>query len=359
MLRHALRSRLMFLIFSVGVLGSSASSAETRHAFGTVVSVEGAVYYVSPSLLRPTRLNGGEGITSTSVLQTQPHSSVRILFHTAVLTVGEDTLVEIAPSSEGAVQNGTLVISLSRGVVRIVADGSPERSIRVQLADLSDTVHFSQGSVVMWAGESLSRTPDGRPMVSDMISSTGVANLGERAVLCVSRGVSMAVPGGSVLTRPHRPTLTDGGRAAAAPWIAKTDARWSANLETAKQTLQNLPNDHRLLPRPEARRLPHRDDSPLHTPPAVVSGVVTVPQHGAVVAAAPVPSLPPFTAPAANTPTGSSTSVTPVPVAPPGIIAPIAPASTSVLSGSGLPSFPDVIGALGNGNGNGQGRGRR
>jgi hypothetical protein len=115
MLRHALRSRLMFLIFSVGVLGSSASSAETRHAFGTVVSVEGAVYYVSPSLLRPTRLNGGEGITSTSVLQTQPHSSVRILFHTAVLTVGEDTLVEIAPSSEGAVQNGTLVISLAEG----------------------------------------------------------------------------------------------------------------------------------------------------------------------------------------------------------------------------------------------------
>jgi hypothetical protein len=115
----------MFLIFSVGVLGSSASSAETRPAFGTVVSVEGAVYYVSPSLLRPTRLNGGEGMTSTSVLQTQPHSSVRILFHTAVLMVGEDTLVEIAPPSEGVVQNGTLVVSLSRGVVRIVADGSP------------------------------------------------------------------------------------------------------------------------------------------------------------------------------------------------------------------------------------------
>jgi hypothetical protein len=32
----------------------------------------------------------------------------------AVLTVGEDTLVEIAPPSEGAVQNGTLVVSLSR-----------------------------------------------------------------------------------------------------------------------------------------------------------------------------------------------------------------------------------------------------
>lgn len=120
-----------------------------RHAFGTVASVEGGVYYVSPSLTRPTRLNGGETITSTSVLQTQPHSSLRILFDTAVLTVGEDTLVEIAAPSEGGVQNGSPIVSLIRGVVRVVADGSPERSIRVHMKDRSDTVDFSQGSVVM------------------------------------------------------------------------------------------------------------------------------------------------------------------------------------------------------------------
>jgi hypothetical protein len=106
----------------------------------------------------------------------------------------------------------------------------------------------------MWAGESLSRTPDGRPMGSDTICGTGVANLGERAVSCVSRGVSMVVPGGSVLTSasayPHR-----WWERAAAPWIVKTDMRWSANLETAKQTLQNLPNDQRLLPRLDARLL--------------------------------------------------------------------------------------------------------
>jgi hypothetical protein len=209
----------------------------------------------------------------------------------------------------------------------------------------------------MWAGESLSRTPDGRPMGSEMISSTGVANLGERAVSCVSRGVNMMVPEGSVLTRPHRPIRTDDGRAAAAPWIAKTDMRWNANLETAKQTLQNLPNDQRLLPRLDARLLPQGDDGTLRTPPAVVSGVVTVPQHSAIIAAAPVP--PPFTPPGANAQTGSSTPLTPVPVAPPVIVAPIAPAGTSGLSGSGFPSFSDVIGAIGNGNGNGRGRGRR
>jgi hypothetical protein len=329
MSRDAIRSGLIFLFVSVGVLGSSGSSAETQNAFGTVLSVEGGVYYVSPSLSRPTRLNGGETMKSTSVLQTQPHSSVRILFHTAVLTVGEDTLVEIAAPSEGAVQNGTLIVSLSRGVVRIVADSTPEGSIRVQLADFSDTVHFSQGSVVLWAGESLSRTPDGRPMVTDTISSTGVANLGEHAVSWVSGGASLVVPGGSVLSRPHRPTVTDGGRAAAAPWIAKTDVRWSAKLETAKKTLQNLPNDQRLVPRLEARLLPQRDDGTLRTPPAVVSGVVTVPERGTVVAAAPVPSPPAFTSPAANTQTASSTSVTPVPVAPPVIIAPVAPTSTN------------------------------
>jgi hypothetical protein len=101
------------------------------------------------------------------------------------------------------------------------------------------------------------------------------------------------------------------------------------------------------------------DDGTLHTPPAVVSGVVTVPQRGAVIAAAPVPSQPPFTPPGANAQTGSSTPLTPVPVAPPAIVAPIAPAGTSSLSGSGFPSFSEVIGAIGNGNGNGRGRGRR
>jgi hypothetical protein len=114
MLRHALRSRLMFLIFSVGVLGPSASSAERRHAFGTVVSAEGAVYYVSPSLLRPTRLNRGGG---DDIYERSSDAATLVcpyLFHMAVLTVGEDTLVEIAPPSEGAVQNGTLVVSLSR-----------------------------------------------------------------------------------------------------------------------------------------------------------------------------------------------------------------------------------------------------
>jgi hypothetical protein len=73
----------------------------------------------------------------------------------------------------------------------------------------------------MWAGESLSRTPDGRPMGSDTICGTGVANLGERAVSCVSLSVSMVVPGGSALTRPHRPTRTDGGRGLPLPGLSR------------------------------------------------------------------------------------------------------------------------------------------
>jgi hypothetical protein len=366
--RDALRTPVIFFVISLATLGFSVRSALAGHAFGTVVSVEGGAYYSSPSLLRPTRLKGEETLKTATAVQTQLHSYVRILFDTAVLTVGEETLIEIAVPSERSVEGG-LVVTLRRGVVRIVAHGSPERSVQVQVASVPDTVHFSEGSVVMWASESLSKTPEGGPMRSDTISNTGVANLDEHAVSWASGSASIMVPGGAVLThRPtHRPILGIGRSAAAAPWIAKTEVRWTPTVEKGKKILQNLPNQ-RLLPILEARLPPHRHDGTLHTPPAVISGLVAMPPPAAVVAAAPGPSTLPSSPQLPNTPTGSSTSVTPVSVAPPILVAPasppastqipVVPTSTSGLSGSGLPSFSDVIGAI-NGNGNAQGRGRR
>src|SRR5687768_17023503 len=107
--RDALRTPVIFFVISLGTLGFSARSAVAGHAFGTVVSVEGGAYYSSPSLLRPTRLKGEETLKPATVVQTQLHSYVRILFDTAVLTVGEETLIEIAVPSEGSIQSGLVV----------------------------------------------------------------------------------------------------------------------------------------------------------------------------------------------------------------------------------------------------------
>ncbi|MBA2252608.1 MAG: FecR domain-containing protein [Nitrospirales bacterium] len=311
---------------------------------GHVLTVQGQAFVGRVGDARPQLASFRGQVHPHDVIETQLASRVKVLLpHDILVTIGENSRVELAQFADGQSQHALL--SCERGIVRLnVGRPAGDTANRITVQTPTGRI-VSQGAYfIVWVGERVAQMGSG---VGVLPASSGVFNLGpEGTILLTVEGASVTVKPGQVaivdpeqhprlVSQPRLPSLTT--------VVEATELKDVPTEKPAKEVLASI------LP-----SVPM-----LFTPPAVISGAAALASsvvQGALppaATAAPVASVSPVLAP------GVSPSASPSPVVSP---APSVAPSTVATVPAAISSAGQLLNSLlgnGQGNGNGNGGGRR
>jgi FecR protein len=313
---------------------------------GHVLTVQGQAFVGRVGSARPQLVSFRGQVDPHDVIETQLASRVKVLLpYDILVTIGENSRVELAQFSDGEFQHALL--NCERGIIRLNV-GSPggNTANRVTVQTPVGRIVSHGAYFIVWAGERVSQIGSGGGALP---ASSGVFNLGpEGTIVLTVEGASVTVkPGQVAIVDPEQhPRLVSQSRLPSlATVVEATELKDVPTEKPAREILAGIP--------PFA--------SMLFTPPAVISGAAALASsagQGAIppaATAAPVAGVGPAPAPVVPPAASASPVVTPSPSVAPSTVATV-PAAIS--SGGQLLDF--LLGkGQGNGNGNGNAGGRR
>ena len=310
---------------------------------GQVLTVHGQAFVGRVGNARPQLVSFRGQVHPHDVIETQLASRVKVLLpHDILVTIGENSRVELAQFSDGASQHALL--NCERGIIRVnvgAAAGDAANRVTVQTPTgrmLSEGAYF-----IVWAGERMAQIGSG---VGPLPASSGLFNLGpEGTIVLTVEGASVTVkPGQVAIVDPEQhPRLVSQSRLPSlATVVEATELKDVPTEKPAKEVLASIPS---IVPM-------------LFTPPAVISGAAALAASAVQGAtppaptAAPVASVSPSPAPVISPAASASPVIPPAPSVAPSTVATVPAAISS--AGQLLNSL--VENAQGNGHGNGGGR---
>ena len=325
-----------FVTLIVPPLFGWAGSEESRQ--GYVLTVQGQAFLGRAGNARPQLVSFRGQVHPHDVIETQLASRVKVLLpHDVLVTIGENSRVELAQFSDGASQHALL--NCERGIIRLNVGPPVDRTNGITVQTPTGRI-VSQGAYfIVWAGERAAQTGSG---VGALPASSGVFNLGpEGAIVLTAEGASVTLrPGQAGIVDPEEhPRVVPQSRLPSLTAVVEaTELKDVPTEKAAKELLPGIPPFVALW----------------FTPPAVISGAAVV-ASGAAQSAIP---------PAATAAPVASVSPAPAPaVLPFASASPVSPASSG--SPSTAATVPAVMSGaeqllnslLGNGQGNGSGHG--
>lgn len=289
---------------------SSARTAATD-PIGLVTTLEGKAYVAREGGAKPLLLNGQDEVLIHDVIETQSHSRLKILFYDdSLLTIAENSRIEIREFAHGSRTPSKLIIQLDRGAIRNSIGGQPSGAgpkFQVQTPaaligarDAYFTVWIDEGipALIQDGGEQTTLAQDhssAGPLAPPAIShrQVGIANIGQAgSVTLTSGGHSIVVnPGQYVVAAPNTASVTPSTWTATPPLpvatvIAATDLKALPKIETPKETLRMVGGGTDITVvsgmssmAPAAMAPPIgqiRVPQVMMTPPAVISGAAQV-----------------------------------------------------------------------------------
>lgn len=331
-----------FVIVIVSPLSGGAGLDEDRQ--GYVLTVQGHAFVGRAGHARPQLMSFRGQVHPHDVVETQLASRVKVLLpHDILVTIGENSRVELAQFSDGESQHALL--NCERGIVRLnVGPSAGDMANRVTVRTPTGRI-VSQGAYfIVWVGERVTQIGSG---IGALPASSGVFNLGpEGTIVLTVEGASVTVKPGhvAIVDGEQRPHLVSQSRLPSLTTVVEATELKDVPIEkSAKEVLASIP--------PFAAML--------FTPPAVISGAAALTSSAgqnatpSVAAAAPVSGVSPTLGPGVSPSASASPVVSPAPSVGPSTVAtvPAALSSTGQLLNSLLGN--------GQGNGNGNGAGRR
>ena len=295
-------------------------------------------------IARPQLVSFRGHVHPHDVIETQLASRVKVLLpHDILVTIGENSRVELAQFSDGELQQA--LVNCERGIIRLnVGPSAGNMANRVTVQTPTGRI-VSQGAYfIVWAGERVAQIGS---VVGALPASSGVFNLGpEGTILLTVDGASVTVkPGQVAIVDPEQhPRLVSQSRLPPlATVVEATELKDVPTEKPAKEVLASIPSFAPML----------------FTPPAVISGAAAL---GLSTMQGAIP-------PAATAAPGASVSPAPPPVVSPSASASPVASPASNVAPSTLVTVPAAISnagqllnsLLGNGqgSGNGHGGGRR
>jgi hypothetical protein len=306
---------------------------------GHVLTVQGQAFVGRAGNARPQLVSFRGQVHPHDVIETQLASRVKVLLpHDILVTIGENSRVELTQFSDG--QSQQALLNCERGIIRLNV-GPPAGDMANRVTVQTPTGRMvSQGAYfIVWAGERVAQIGSG---VGALPASSGVFNLGpEGTILLTVEGASVTVkPGQVAIVDPEQhPRLVSQSRLPSLTTVVEaTELKDVPTEKPVREVLAGIP--------PFAPML--------FTPPAVISGAAALASsagQGAIppaATAASVGSVSPAPAPVVSPSASASPVISPAPSVAPSTVATVPAAISS--AGQLLNSL------LGNGHGGGRRR---
>src|SRR5690349_23295120 len=142
--------RCVFVAFSL--VSSLASAEPSSKPVGVVTVLEGKAYAAREGDSRPLPLDAQSPVFLHDVIETQPRSRLKILFHNeSLVTAAENSRVVIQEFGGSNDSNDRLLLTLDRGMLRASVGTGP--SSAVHIVTPGSQVRTEEGYFTVWVEE--------------------------------------------------------------------------------------------------------------------------------------------------------------------------------------------------------------